>query len=91
MGVPGIATRTDHRRNSMSARISHMNAVDLIGRVVINPNGAEFQVVGLEFDAADGKVVIWLSPFDEDGELIADDRAGVDTLNNWTIGTVVVR
>lgn len=67
------------------AVIRTINAVDLVHRTVTNPNGAEFHIDGLKFDARSGQVVIQLSPYDEEGELIPDAQVGVFTLAGWTI------
>lgn len=67
------------------ALITEMSALDLIGRVVTNPNGGEFVVSDLTFNAKAACVSIQLRMLDEDGEM-SGDEVGVFRINGWRIG-----
>ena len=64
----------------MSALITEMDARDLVGRLVINANGAEFVVTRLSFEASQGIVLIWVAPVDE-----PTHEAGISHLDGWQI------
>jgi hypothetical protein len=66
------------------ASITEMDATDLIGRLVINPNGAEFVVERLAFDAGLASVVIWIRGVDDNEEPPAAE-SGVLGLAGWSI------
>lgn len=72
------------------AHITEMDAMELIGRVVTNPNGAEYVVTGLVFSAKAACVLIQLQRLDEDGEA-TDDEVGVFRISGWEIGSMWVR
>lgn len=57
-------------------QILEMPASDLIGRLVLNPNGAEFVVTALTFDARSGQVIIEIDDIDETPDGPPDTPAG---------------
>jgi hypothetical protein len=63
----------------MSSTITEMDARDLIGRLVTNPNGAEFVVTRLSFEATLGRIMVWIEDVEEGGEV------GLLDLDGWTI------
>jgi hypothetical protein len=67
------------------ARIRQMNALDLVGRTVLNEHGAAFAVGGLYLDAFTGAIVIDLLEVDQDGEPIPGTESGICTLDGWTV------
>lgn len=68
----------------MSAQIKEMDALDLVGRLAINPHGVEFVVTRLSFEAYTASVVIWIDEMDDDGKPIGHE-CGTQTLDGWTI------
>lgn len=69
----------------MSARILEMDACDLVGRLVTNPNGVEHVVTRLSFDARDGRVLVWVVGLANGRALPLDSEAGLPDLEGWTI------
>lgn len=77
----------------MSAKIKEMDAPDLVGRLVINPNGVEFIVTRLTFEASSGKVLIWVAALEDvEGEraalkqtLLNARASGLENLDGWEI------
>lgn len=71
----------------MSAKITELDACDLIDRLVINPNGAEFIVTKLTFEAQSGSVIIWIDELDLDKDEITPRgmEAGLPDLSGWSI------
>jgi hypothetical protein len=67
------------------AKITEMDATDLVGRLVTNANGAEFLVQRLSFEARTGTVWFWLEAFDDETGEPNGDVAGIPTLEGWTI------
>lgn len=72
----------------MSALIREMDARELIGRLVINPNGAEFVVTRLVFDAPLGTVTIWIRELEDNPE---GHETGVSHLDGWEIHQPLVK
>lgn len=71
----------------MSAKITEMDACDLVGRLVINEHGAEFMVTKLTFEAHIASVVIWVAELDLDEDEITTmgGEAGLPDLSGWSI------
>lgn len=67
------------------AKITEMDAGDLIGRLVINSHGAEFIVSKLTFEARSATVLIWVDEIDEDTGRGMGREAGLIDLDGWTI------
>lgn len=67
------------------AQIGWMNALHLIGRTVVNENGADFHVGGLELDTQSGRIYIQLLELDDDGQPVAGTENGILTLDGWTV------
>lgn len=69
------------------AKITEMDACDLIGRLVINSHGAEYVVTRLSFDAGSACVLIWLSPTPDERapDIMGDDEVGLMDLDGWSI------
>lgn len=67
------------------AVIAEMDATDLIGRLVINPNGVEFGVTHLALNARSGSVWIGVAEIDEDTGLPGEPEAELMDLKGWTI------
>lgn len=74
-----------------AAIITEIDASDLIGRLVVNTNGAEFVVTGLSFSAAVASVVIEIVELDvsEPGwdtpRFVPHSECGVMSLSGWKI------
>jgi hypothetical protein len=66
-------------------QILEMPATDLIGRLVLNPNGAEFVVTALTFDARSGQVIIEIDDIDEETGRPAGHPSGLYSLEDWTV------
>lgn len=73
------------------AKITEMDAADLVGRLVVNSHGAEFVVTRLSFDAGTASVLIWIEPLvdsPEDFKGLEDlsaGESGLHSLNGWSI------
>jgi hypothetical protein len=65
------------------AKITEMDATDLVGRLVINEHGVEFMVTKLTFEAQSASVIIWVEEID-DGKLYGGE-AGLPNLDGWSI------
>lgn len=69
------------------ATITEMDAGDLVGRLVLNPNGVEFVVTHLSFNARDG--VVWIGIAEVEGAPgmpgPSDAEAELPNLDGWTI------
>lgn len=72
-------------KQQFGTKIHRMSATDLVGRVVANGHGAEFQVHALELDAGTGTIVIELRELDEDGQPMLDTELGIPSLNGWAV------
>ncbi|MFC4785235.1 hypothetical protein ACT8ZV_12205 [Nocardioides sp. MAHUQ-72] len=68
-----------------ATQILEMPAADLVGRIVFNPNGAEFVVTGLTFDARTGQVVMQIDEVDNCTGAAAGAPCGVFSLKGWTV------
>lgn len=68
-----------------AALILEMPACDLVGRIVINPNGVGFVVTALTFDARSGRVMLEIDDIDEATGAPAGLSSGIFTLEGWTI------
>jgi hypothetical protein len=66
-------------------KILQMQASDLVGRIVVNPNRVEFLVTDLTFDARTGQVVIEIDEIDETTGMPAGLASGVFRLDGWLI------
>lgn len=80
---PDDMSREDWERrmeNSLGTEITEMDALDLVGRLVVNENGGEFVVTRLSFDARHAGVLIWVAPPDE-----PDNEAGLMDMKGWSI------
>jgi hypothetical protein len=78
----------------MSAKIKEMDATDLVGRLVINPNGVEFRVTKLTLEASSGQVLIWVDELDttmEDEGRTIGRPAGLPDLDGWEIHQHLLR
>ena len=71
-------------QNDKPTKITEMDATDLVGRLVLNENGAEFIVVGLDFQAHDGRVWIQIEAINDDGEPDGDTM-GLPNIKGWSI------
>lgn len=67
-------------KHALGAEITELNAIDLIGRRVVNEHGAEFVVIRLSFEARDGSVWIWVAPVDK-----PEAEVGIRELKGWSI------
>lgn len=67
------------------ARITEIDARDLIGRLIANEQGAEFVVTGLAFDAMSARVVIRFAELDRETGEPTDHEYGVTDLEGWSI------
>lgn len=78
----------------MSAKIKEMDALDLVGRLVINPNGVEFRVTKLTLEASSGQVLIWVdeldTTMDDEGRTIGRPQ-GLPDLDGWEIHQHLLR
>lgn len=66
-------------------QILEMPASDLIGRLVLNPNGVEFVVTALTFDARSGQVIIQIDDIDGHTGAPAGDPTGLHSLQGWPV------
>lgn len=66
-------------------RFYSMNAMELIGRTVVNENGAAFHVGGLRLDGTSGRIWIDLLDLDEDDMPIPGTECGISTLDGWRV------
>jgi hypothetical protein len=73
------------------ARITEMDATDLIGRLIINPNGVEFGVTHLAFNARSASVWIGIAEVDEETGLPGEAEAELMDLKGWTIHQKLTR
>lgn len=71
--------------SSTGAIITEMDASDLIGRLILNENRAEFVVTRLTFNARSARVTIWIAQVDEETGQPEDAEAGLENLNGWSI------
>jgi hypothetical protein len=67
------------------AQILEMPASDLVGRIVINPNGVEFVITGLTFDAQSGQVIFDIDDIDEGTGMPTGTSIGTWSLAGWTV------
>lgn len=70
------------------AKITEMDATDLVGRLVINPHGVEYVVTRLSFDSRSASVIIWIAELEEESGRIGqwgDTEAGLMDLQGWSI------
>lgn len=67
------------------AKITEMDAADLVGRLVINSHGAEFVVTKLTFEARSASVLIWVEPIDELDPDALGAESGLWNLDGWSI------
>ena len=67
------------------AHILEMPANDLVGRIVINPNGVGFVVTGLTFDARTGQVIFDIDDIDEVTGMPGGTPNGTWSLAGWTV------
>lgn len=69
------------------AKITEMDAGDLVGRLIINPNGVEFVVTHLSFNARSASV--WIGIAEVEGAPgmpePSDAEAEVPNLEGWSI------
>lgn len=73
--------------NRNATIISEFPATDLVGRVVFNPNGVEFLVVGLNLHTTSGKIVIEIDEIDLDTHELLGAPCGIFSLSGWEVGT----
>lgn len=66
-------------------QILEMPANDLVGRIVINPNGVGFVVTTLTFHAGTGQVIFELDDIDDDTGVPGGMSIGTWSLDGWTI------
>lgn len=68
------------------AQITEMDAGDLVGRLAINPNGAEFIVTKLSFNARSASVWIYVAALEPgDDPTMPDAEYGLENLAGWSI------
>lgn len=67
------------------ALITEMDATDLVGRIVANPQGTEFVVTGLSFSAGYAGVVIRMEEIDYETGKPNGHETGSFTINGWSI------
>jgi hypothetical protein len=67
------------------AKITEMDAQDLVGRLVVNSHGTEFVVTRLSFEARAALVLIWVSPFDPDTCEPEGGESGLIDLDGWSV------
>lgn len=68
------------------ATITEMDAEDMVGRLVINPNGAEFIITKLSFNARSASVWIYVAALEPgDDEAMPDAEYGLENLAGWEI------
>lgn len=65
--------------------ILSMDATKLIHRTVVSPEGGEYHVDRLELVVRGGTILIWLTPYLDDGSLDDEDSIGVENLAGWAI------
>jgi hypothetical protein len=68
-----------------ATQILEMPANDLIGRIVINPNGVGFVVTSLTFEARTGTVMFEIDDLDEATGAPAGLASGVFSLAGWSV------
>lgn len=72
--------------SARGVKVHTMNAVDLVGRTLANPDGAEFRVTGLSLDASStGQVLIDLLELDEDGHPEDNGGFSVAHIAGWEV------
>lgn len=82
----GVSQPAAPTNRAAGVNIRAMNALDLLHRTVVNPNGVEFHVARLELEASRGTIIIWLVEYDEDGDVDPDDTGvGIESLAGWTV------
>lgn len=75
-----MSSKSKASAESPPLQIDSYPVADLIGRHVMNANGAEFIVFDIRYDLRNDVVVFWLrDPQDP------EDEAGIASLRGWTV------